>query len=162
MFSLSRVVFQVGRKTDLLCRRSGLLQRSLFSNGTTKASKGDGVKKGLLPVRLLHFLNRPVVRYSMRAVRTGILIFGIAGAAYSYGQMELLDDPEGHQANMFYAVVSQNNSTQIFSCLSTTKITYTILPSNLKCKAYCYGIEPQKKTDNTRESQLKTRNLYVG
>ena len=69
MFSLSRVVFQVGRKTDLLCRRPGLLQRSLFSNGTAKARKGDGVKKGLFPVRLLNFLNA-IVRYSMRFVRT--------------------------------------------------------------------------------------------
>ena len=144
MFSLSRVVFQVGQKTDLLRRRSGLLQRSLFSNGTAKASKGDGVKKGLLPVRLLHFLNRPVVRYSMRAVRTGVLIFGIAGAAYSYGQMELLDDPEGHQANMFYAVVSQNNSTNHFLSFYDKDNLYD-LASNLKCKAYCYGIDSENR-----------------
>ena len=108
------------------------------------------MKKGLFPVRLLHFLNRPIVRYSMRFVRTGVLIAGIAGAAYSYGQMELLDDPEGHQANMFYATVSQNNSTNHFLSFYDKDNLYD-LASNLKCKAYCYGID--LKTDNTRESQ---------
>lgn len=159
MFSLSRTVYQVGRKTGLLSRRSGSLQRSLFSNGTTKATRGDGGKKALFPVRLLHFLNRPVIRYSVRALRTGVLVFGIAGAAYSYGQVELLDDPEGHQTNMFFATVSQKNNTSFFLSFYD-KDNLHALAHNLKCKAYCYGIDHQSRKYN-RVAIKKSEPMWV-
>ena len=70
--------------------------------------------------------------------------------------MELLDDPEGHQTNMFYSVVSQNNSTNYFLSFYDKDNPYD-LASNLKCKAYCYGIDSENR--QYKKLQLKIRNL---
>ena len=124
------------------------LFRSCNNNNAYHQSKyirsfNTGVKKTKqlsLPSRALGFLNRPAIRYTIRIGRMGFLIVGIAGAAYAYGQMELLNDPEGHQSAMFYATVCQEGLTKHFVSFWDSD-NLKGLAFHMDVSAYCYEID---------------------
>ena len=80
----------------------------------TSTKKVAGEKKKSLPARVLTYFNRPIIRYTWRAGRTVFVLMGVWATAYAYGQIELLDDPEGHQSNIFYSTVCQDNQSKYF------------------------------------------------
>lgn len=58
----------------------------------------------------LQWFNKPWFSRIFRVFRMSSLLFAVGGAAYTYGQITLLEDPFAHQQSVLYQVLASLNA----------------------------------------------------
>lgn len=76
--------------------------------------------------RFFEWFNRPWLRRVFRAARFTSLLFGIGTSCYLYGQMELLDDPFGHQQVTRHKILSSLGAEFCFGFIENENIRYEV------------------------------------
>ena len=72
----------------------------------------------------IQWFNNPWFSRMFRAIRMSSLLFAVGGSAYAYGQIQLLDDPFGHQESTRHQILRSMNSEFCSRFLDNEDLTH--------------------------------------